>query len=449
MTVRTRFAPSPTGQVHIGNIRTAIFAWLFARHEGGKFLLRVEDTDRERSTPEAVQAVLSAMEWLGLGWDEPPVYQSQRTAAHQQAAEDLLSRGFAYKEDKGGTGRGKAVVFRMPGRNITFHDEVRGDLTKKAEDLRDFVIVRSDGTPVFHLANVVDDLYMGITHVIRGDDHIENTFRHIALFEAFGAMPPKYAHLPMIVNAQGKPYSKRDGAAYVGEFRDRGFLADALFNYLALLGWSPGDDREIMTRQELISAFSLSRVQKSPARFDLAKLEWINGVYMRALPREQLIAGCRAAMERMGVWRDDISSEYFAQVVEVMGERIHFFDDVARRAAYFFTEDYSFEDVAVRKRLLREGALDGLRKMRERFAALPTFTAKETERALRQLAQELGVGAGALVHPVRVAVSGCAEGPSLFPMLEVLGPERVLQRLDRVLARFSGKTETGLGGTGK
>lgn len=449
MTVRTRFAPSPTGQVHIGNIRTAIFAWLFARHEGGKFLLRVEDTDRERSTPEAVKAVFSAMEWLGLNWDEVPVYQSQRTTAHLQAAADLLSKGFAYKEDKGGTGRGEAIVFRMPGRDITFHDEVRGDLAKKAENLRDFVIVRSDGTPVFHLANVVDDLHMGITHVIRGDDHIENTFRHIALFEALGASPPKYAHLPMIVNAQGKPYSKRDGAAYVGEFRDRGFLAEALFNYLALLGWSPGDDREIMTREELISAFTLSRVQKSPARFDMAKLEWMNGVYMRALPREQLIAGCRAAMERMGLWRDEILPEYFARVVEVMGERIHFFEDIAKRAAYFFTEDYSYDESAVRKRLMKEGALDGLRRMRERFAALPIFTAEETERALRQLAQELGIGAGALVHPVRVAVSGCAEGPSLFPMLELLGRERVLSRLDRVLARFGGKAEEMLGGTSK
>lgn len=440
MTIRTRFAPSPTGQVHIGNIRTAIFAWLFARHEGGAFLLRVEDTDRERSTPEAVKAVFDAMEWLGLNWDEPPLYQSAQTEAHRAAAEQLLSKGLAYKEDKGGTGRGEAVVFHMPGRDITFHDEIRGDLTKKAEDLRDFVIVRSDGTPVFHLANVVDDIHMGITHVIRGDDHIENTFRHIALFEALGAAPPRYAHLPMIVNAQGKPYSKRDGAAYVGEFRERGFLADALFNYLALLGWSPGDDREIMSRPDLIAAFTLDRVQKSPAKFDLAKLEWMNGVYMRALPREQLIAGCRVAMERKGLWREDISPEYFARVVEVLGDRIHFFGDVAEQASYFFSDDFPFDEQAVKKRLLKEGALDGLKKLRDRFAELTVFDAASTEKTLRDLAGAIGVGAGALVHPVRVAVSGRAEGPSLFHMLELLGRERVLKRMDAALQKYGGAT---------
>jgi glutamyl-tRNA synthetase len=436
MTVRTRFAPSPTGHVHIGNIRTAIFAWLFARHEKGVFLLRVEDTDRERSTPEAVKAVFDAMEWLGLNWDEPPLYQSARTAAHLAAAEQLLSAGHAYKEDKGATGRGEAIVFRMPGRDMAFRDAVRGELRKKAEDLRDFVIVRSDGTPVFHLANVVDDVHMRITHVIRGDDHIENTFRHLALFEALGASPPTYAHLPMIVNAQGKPYSKRDGAAYVGDFRERGFLADALFNYLALLGWSPGDDREIMTRADLVAAFTLDRVQKSPAKFDAAKLEWMNGVYMRALPREQLAAGCRIAMERAGLWRDDISADYFSRVVEVLGERIHFFSDVAEQAGYFFTDEYPFDEQAVRKRLLKEGALDALQKLRERFAVLSVFTAQSTEKALRDLAVEMGVGAGALVHPVRVAVSGRAEGPSLFHMLELLGPDRVLKRIDAALERF-------------
>ncbi len=441
MTIRTRFAPSPTGQVHIGNIRTAIFAWLFARHEGGAFLLRVEDTDRERSTPEAVKAVGDAMEWLGLNWDEPPLYQSQRADAHRAAAEMLLSKGLAYKEDKGGTGRGEAVVFRMPGRDMSFRDEVRGELSKKAEDLRDFVIVRSDGTPVFHLANVVDDIHMGITHVIRGDDHMENTFRHIALFEALGATPPRYAHLPMIVNAQGKPYSKRDGAAYVGEFRGRGFLADALFNYLALLGWSPGDDREIMSRAELIEAFTLDRVQKSPARFDLAKLEWMNGVYMRALPRRQLIAGCRSAMERNGLWRDDLSEDYFARVIEALGDRIHFFNDVAEQAGYFFSEDFPFDEHAVQKRLLKEGALDALEKLRDRFAPMSDFGAAAIEKSLRDLAGEMGAGAGVLVHPARVAVSGRAEGPSLFHLLELLGKERVLARMDRALQRFRGASK--------
>ena len=436
--IRTRFAPSPTGHVHIGNIRAAIYNWLFARHEGGKFLLRIEDTDRERSTPEAVKTVLDAMAWLGLNYDEEPVYQSTTTQAHLDAAGQLLKAGRAYKEDKGGTGQGECIVFKMPGADMAFHDEIKGELKKAAADMKDFVIVRSNGTPVFHLANVVDDINMNITHIIRGDDHIENTYRHVALFQALGAPVPKYAHLPMIVNAQGKPYSKRDGAAYVGEFKEKGFLADALFNYLALLGWSPGDDREVMSRDEMAKLFTFDRVQSSAAQFDVQKLEWMNGVYMRALPREELIAGAQAAMEKQGAWNDTIDRGYFARVIETLGERIHFFADVADQAAYFFTDEYPYDEKVVQKRLKKEGAMDGLRELRARFAALAEFNAAATEQALRVLAEEKGVGAGALVHPVRVAVSGRGEGPSLFHMLEVLGKNRVLKRIDTTLARFAG-----------
>ena len=437
MNIRTRFAPSPTGHVHIGNIRAAIYNWLFARHEGGKFLLRIEDTDRERSTPEAVKTVLDAMAWLGLNYDEPPVYQSTTTQTHLAAAERLLKAGHAYKEDKGGTGQGECIVFKMPGTDMAFHDEIKGELKKAAADMKDFVIVRSNGTPVFHLANVVDDIHMSVTHIIRGDDHIENTYRHVALFQALGAPVPKYAHLPMIVNAQGKPYSKRDGAAYVGDFKEKGFLAEALFNYLALLGWSPGGDREVMSRDEMAKLFTFDRVQSSAAQFDVQKLEWMNGVYMRSLPREELIAGARAAMEKQGVWNDAIAPDYFARVIETLGERIHFFTDVADQAGYFFSDEYPYDEKAVQKRLKKEGALDSLRELRERFAALSDFTAAATEQALRKLAEAKGTGAGALVHPVRVAVSGRGEGPSLFHMLEVLGKDRVLKRVDAALARFA------------
>lgn len=433
MNIRTRFAPSPTGHVHIGNIRAAIYGWLFARHEGGNFLLRIEDTDRERSTPEAVRTVLDAMNWLGLTFDEEPLYQSTRTPAHLAAAEQLLSKGLAYKEDKGGTGMGEAIVFRMPGTDMEFRDEVKGVLRKRAEDMKDFVIVRSNGTPVFHLANIVDDIHMGITHVIRGDDHVENTYRHLALFRALGAEPPKYAHLPMIVNAQGKPYSKRDGAAYVGDFRDKGYLPGALFNYLALLGWSPGDDREIMTRDELIAAFTLDRVRSAPSQMDLKKLDWMNGAYMRALPKPELEKGCCSVLEQKGLWPVTGGVEYLARVVEAMGERLHFFTDIADQAAFFFTEDYAFDEKAVNKRLKKEGAMESLRALAERFAALDVFTAATTEQTLRALADSRGEGAGALVHPVRVAVSGTSEGPSLFHMLEVLGKDRVLTRMARVL----------------
>ena len=313
MSVRVRFAPSPTGNVHIGNIRAAIFNWLFARHhENGRFLLRIEDTDRERSTPEAVKAILNAMEWLGINYDEEPLYQSTQHVRHLEAAQQLLANGQAYKEDKGGTGQGECILFRMPGTDMAFHDEIKGDLRKEAKDMKDFVIVRSDGSPVFHLANVVDDITQNITHIIRGDDHVENTFRHVALYRALGAPVPRYAHLPMIVNAQGKPYSKRDGAAYVGQFREMGYSADALFNYLTLLGWSPGEDREKMSRAEIIAAFTLDRVKSAPAQMDLRKLTHMNGLYLAELPLDQFMTGVREFLARLdwaGSWTPSISPQ--------------------------------------------------------------------------------------------------------------------------------------------
>ncbi|MFH0880958.1 MAG: glutamate--tRNA ligase [Lentisphaerota bacterium] len=437
MIVRTRFAPSPTGNVHIGNIRAAIYNWLYARHSGGHFLLRIEDTDRERSTPQAVQTVLDSLEWLGLNYDETPVYQSTQLQTHLAAAEKLLASGHAYKEDKGGTGKGECIIFKMPGTDLSFHDEIKGDMKKAAKDLPDFVIVRSNGTPVFHLANVVDDIGMNITHVIRGDDHVENTFRHIALFSALGAPVPKYAHLPMIVNAQGKPYSKRDGDAYVGEFKEKGFLPEALFNYLVLLGWSPGDDREVLSREELTRLFDFDRVQSSPAQMDPRKLLWMNGEYMKALPQEERRRRCQEVMQARGLWNDTISAQYFEKVVEVMGERIKLFSDIADQAGYFFTDDYAYDEKSVQKRLKKEGAMAGLSAIRQAFTALSAFTVESTDQALHALAQQQGLNPGELVHPIRVAVSGTNAGPSLFHMLEVLGKDRVIARIDKTLSRFA------------
>ncbi|MCF7838591.1 MAG: glutamate--tRNA ligase [Candidatus Marinimicrobia bacterium] len=434
MTVRTRFAPSPTGQVHIGNIRAAIYNWLFARHHGGRFLLRIEDTDRVRSTDEAVQAVLEALTWLGLEADEPPVYQSRQQAAHRAAAEQLLSSGRAYRAAKGEAGQGEVVLFRMPDHALEFTDEIKGPLRKAAADMQDFVLVRSDGTPVFHLANVVDDVAMGITHVIRGDDHIENTYRHVALYQALGAPLPRFAHLPMIVNAQGKPYSKRDGAAYVGDFRSRGFLADALFNYLVLLGWSPGDDREIMSRAEMIADFSLERVQSKAAQFDERKLAWFNGQYVRALPLATRVAACADVLRAHGI---EAEPTYLAQVVDLLAERLQFITDIPTQAAYFFTEDYPVDAKAVRKRLGTAEARERLAEARAALAAAPGFTAPELEEVVRELAERRAVSVGVYIHPLRVAASGSAAGPGLFDMLAVLGRERVLARVDRSLAEPS------------
>ena len=438
MTIRTRFAPSPTGHVHIGNIRAAIYNWLFARHENGQFLLRIEDTDRERSTPEAVQAVLNAMSWLGLNFDEEPLYQSTQTSKHMAAAEMLLSQGLAYQEDKGGTGKGEAIVFRMPGKDMSFHDEIKGDLHKSAADMKDFVIVRSNGTPVFHLANVVDDIHMNITHVIRGDDHVENTYRHVALFQALGSPVPKYAHLPMIVNAQGKPYSKRDGDAYVGDFQSQGYLPEALFNYLVLLGWSPGDNREVLAREDLMKLFTLDRVQSSPAKMDLQKLLWMNGEYMKRLSPSEFGVKCRQLLQAGGVALDRVAADYVDRVLALMRDRIKQWDHVVPMTNYFFLDHYAYDEKSVEKRLKKEGALAALKSIRDLFAALDQFNAETTDKALRELATDQGIHAAELVHPIRVAISGSAAGPSLFHMLDVMGKERVLRRMDRTLQLFGG-----------
>ena len=433
MQVRTRFAPSPTGHVHIGNMRAAIYNWLFARHHGGEFLLRVEDTDRERSTPEAIQTLLEAMEWLKLDVDGEPLYQSTRMEAHLAAAEKLLDSGHAYKEDKGGLGQGECVIFKMPGKDISFEDGIKGTLTKAAENMQDFVIVRSNGTPVFHLANVLDDIEQGVTHVVRGDDHVENTFRHMALYAALGADIPNFTHLPMIVNAQGKPYSKRDGDAFVGDFREKGFLPDALFNYLALLGWSPGDDREVMAIEEMIEAFDLARCQSSPAQVDLKKLTWMNGEYMLKLPDDEFEAICFGELEKA---RIDAEPEYAEKVFALVRERVKTVADIVPMVSYFFTDEYEYDEKAVRKKLQKDGVAETLIKVRSLLAALPAFDTASTDKALHDFVEQSGLGFGTVMPPVRIAVSGTQSGPDLFPVLAVLGRERVLNRIDQTGKRF-------------
>jgi glutamyl-tRNA synthetase len=308
---------------------------------------------------------------------------------------------------------------------MSFRDEIKGELKKDAANLQDFVIVRSDGNPVFHLANVVDDIAMGITHIIRGDDHVENTFRHVALFEALGATPPTYAHLPMIVNAQGKPYSKRDGAAFVGDFQAQGYLADALFNYLVLLGWSPGDDREVMTRDEIVKLFTLDRVQAKPAQFDMKKFLWMNNEYIQRAPAEEWTARFRAAFPEAA----DVT--YLAKVIELMKPRVKVWADVAS-AVYFFRDEFPLDEEAVQKRLRAPGAPELISAIREKYAALSLFYAASLESALRELADDRGLKPADLIHPVRIAVSGQPGGPSLFHMLELIGRERVLARLGAV-----------------
>jgi len=295
------------------------------------------------------------------------------------------------------------------------------------------VIVRSDGTPVFHLSNVVDDIDMGITHVIRGDDHVENTFKHIELFKALGAAVPQYAHLPMIVNNQGKPYSKRDGAAFVGEFREQGYLPEALFNFLLLLGWAPGDDREVLTRDEMIELFTLERCKSSAARFDLKKLIWMNGEYIRRQPREVYAAEFTARVEAAGL---SVEGRDLDGILDQMQVRTKFYSEIPGSCSYFFTEEYPFDEKGVAKRLKVDGVPELLDEVAQRYEALPSFDVQSTHEVLIAMGEERGVGLGALVHPVRVAVSGMTEGPGLFEMLVLIGRDSVCARLRCVAQRL-------------
>lgn len=436
--IRVRFAPSPTGKVHIGNIRAAIFNWLYARHVGGEFLLRVEDTDLERSTPEAIQTLLECMAWLGLDYDGEVMYQTSQREHHLAVAEELLSKGYAYTENKGG--QGECVIFRMPKEGVIEYDDlVKGHMKKKAKDTQDFVIVRSDGSPVFHLANVLDDITQGVTHIIRGDDHVENTFKHIQLFKAIGAPIPQYAHLPMIVNNAGKPYSKRDGSAFVGEFRELGYLPETLFNYLALLGWAPGDDRELMTRAEMVEAFDFAKCKASPARFDMKKLTWMNGEYIARQPREAYEAEFTKRLAAAGLPAEPLNG-HRSELLDQIQPRTKTYADLPGNCRYFFEEAYPFDEKAVAKRLKPEGTAALLDEIASALEALPAFSIEAMEACIRAMGEAKGTGMGPLVHPIRVAVSGKTEGPGLFEMLWLLGRERSLSRLRTVAERLRAGT---------
>ena len=427
--IRVRFAPSPTGKVHIGNIRAAIYNWLYARHVGGKFLLRVEDTDLERSTPEAIQVLFECMEWLGLDYDEEVFYQTKNVKRHLEVVDRLIASGHAYKCEK--TSRdgktGTVVMFRMPKEGVIEYDDiVKGHMAKKAEDIPDFAIVRSDGSPIFHIANVVDDIDQRVTHIIRGDDHVENTFKHICIFRALGAPVPKYGHLSMIVNQQGKPYSKRDGAAFVGEYREQGYLPEALFNYLLLLGWNPCDDREVLTRDEMIRLFELEKVHVTAAMFDPKKLAWMNGEYVKQIPHDTFKAELKSRVS--GLKSSDVHDEaWWDYLVDQIQPRTKFLNDMPGNSLCFFTDDYPFDEKAVAKRLAKDGVKATLLDLVERFSKVDDWRASALEEMVKGLSQ--GQGMGPWVHPIRVAVSGRGEGIGLFEMLQLLGKEKTLARL--------------------
>ena len=431
MKIRTRFAPSPTGNVHIGNIRVAIYNWLFAKHNNGNFLLRIEDTDRERSTDDAIQNLLTTLKWLNLDYDEVPLYQSRQEKKHLEVAEYLLSKGKAYTENK--NNKGECVIFKMPNNDMIFEDGIKGSLKKAVENIEDFVLVRSNGKPVFHLANVVDDIEQKVTHVIRGDDHIENTYKHLALYQALNADIPSFSHLPMIVNAQGKPFSKRDGDAYVSDFKRRGYLPQVLINYLVLLGWSPGNDQEIMNIEEMIEMFTIENCQSSPAQFDETKMKWMNGEYLSKISDEEFNAN---AFKIITSLYESASVGYVYNVITLVKDRVKVFEDIEKLVNYFLVDDFEYDEKVINKKLKKEGVKDIFDDFILEINKIQSFDTLNIKKLIDDYIEETGKRFGEVMIPLRIAVSGVSGGPDLVSVLSLLGKQKVIERIINVKQRY-------------
>jgi glutamyl-tRNA synthetase len=461
MIVKTRFAPSPTGYLHIGGVRTALFSWLYARHHGGHFVLRIEDTDLERSTEASIRAIREGLQWVGLDWDEGPIRQTERLSRYARVAEDLLSRGAAYRcycsreeldamrtaqvargENPRYNGRCRdgrepvpgvkpAIRLRNPREgSVTVHDLVRGDVTFANAELDDLILVRSDGIPTFHFGVVVDDADMGITHVIRGDDHLTNTPRQINILQALDLPVPVYGHLPMILGADGARLSKRHGAVNVLEYRERGFLPDALVNYLVRLGWAHGD-QEIFTREEMIRFFDLARVNGAPARFDPEKLSWLNQQYISRSEPAALAEPLREQLTRRGVdWRDGPPP---VQVAAAWRERAVTLDEMVEASRFAYGDAPARDSQAARQHL-KPAIAAPLAMLRAALAALPAWEQGALHAAVTAVATQAGIGFGKLGQPLRVAVTGGTVSPPIDVTLALVGRERTLARLDAALA---------------
>jgi glutamyl-tRNA synthetase len=437
--IRVRFAPSPTGYLHIGGARTALFNWLFARHHGGKFVLRIEDTDIKRNTEEAMAAIYEGLEWLGLNSDEGPhvggefgpYLQSERTKLYERYLKKLQDAGHIF-EDQG------ALRFRSPREHVIVDDVVCGkidfDLSNPATH-PDMTIRRSDGSWIFHFVNVIDDLEMKISHVIRGEDHLSNTPKHIEIFRALGATPPHYAHIPLILNRDGSKMSKRDEGARVEYYIRRGYLPAAVRNYLCLLGWSPKDNREKIDIDEIIRIFDLKNIGRSSATFDPDKLHWLNGEYARELSDSEFYDLALAKLKSSGVKLDDFPEKYVRDALQTCKGKINTFDELPAYCGFYFTDNYEYNPEGVAKHFTVENE-PKLKAVRDALSALKKFEVAEIEGTLKSTAANLGVKVGAIVHPTRLAVTGSNVGPSLYHLLEVLGKEKVVARIDRALSTF-------------
>ncbi len=471
---RLRFAPSPTGYLHVGGARTALFNWLWARKTGGKFLLRIEDTDKARSTDESTQAIFHGLEWLGLDWDEDVVFQGANGARHKADAERLVATGAAYldfttvpelerlraaaearKEPfrfdrrlaswtpdevaaKLAAGEPHTIRFRVPDGTTAWDDIVHGRIAFENKEIEDFIILRSDGTPIYNLAVVSDDIDMGITIVMRGDDHISNTPKQILLYQALGASLPQFAHVPMIHGTDGKKLSKRRDAAAVGDWEFKGILPTAMSNFLALLGWSPGDDLEVMMPEEMLAHFSLDRLHKKAAIFDTQKLEWMNGQHLSKRPLDEVLPRVTDAIVRHGVSTQaqlDADPAWTAHLVDQLRVRARTVEEIVTQAKPYLMNEIEYDTDAVSKALLKDRAAsaDILTATRDALEHAPAWTAEALEPALRTLAETRGLAAGKIFTPLRVAVTGLSVSPGIFDVLTLIGRDRSLERLARTI----------------
>ncbi|MBD3867689.1 MAG: glutamate--tRNA ligase [Acidobacteria bacterium] len=467
--IRVRFAPSPTGHLHVGGARSALFNWLYARNRSGVFVLRIEDTDRERSSEAMVQGILDGMDWLGIEPDEGPFFQSREQKRHAEDAARLLEDGKAYRcyctteelqehrERMSGSGkpgptcpggcrslvmvddgRPFALRFAVPPGEISWDDLVHGETSFDGDSLEDFIILRSDGTPTYMLSVVSDDAAQRITDVIRGDDHISNTPKQILLYQALGYPVPRFGHMPLILGEDKKRLSKRHGAVSVLQYRDEGFLPGAMFNFLALLGWSPGDDRQQIDSKTLVQEFSLDGIGKAGAVFDRAKLEWLNGLYINELSSHDLEEAVRPGLQAAGLWSDDLRTErkeWFRKLLLLLQPRCRTLQDFPAQAARMLDgcDDFEYEEKAARKHLKGDLLRDNMVELTGRLEIVPNWRQVELEALFRTLAEERDVSAGKLIHPVRLAVTGSGSSPGLFEVLELLGRDRTLARLERLV----------------
>lgn len=426
--IRVRFAPSPTGFLHIGGVRTALFNFLYARQQDGKFLLRIEDTDQQRSTPEFEKEILDSLRWLGFSWDEEIVHQSKRLDRYREVANELLAKGLAYEQRDGDR---IAITFKMPKTKVIFTDLVHGDVTYDSNEFDDLVIMKSDGFPTFHLAVIVDDHDMGITHVMRGDDHLPNTPRHILVHQALGWKPPKYAHLPLIMGSDGAPLSKRHGAVAVSTYRNDGYLPEGLLNYLALLGWNPGTNQEILKTPELVKQFSFKRVIRSNAQFNPEKLLWLNGQHIRLIPQEDY------EKRITEYWQGRMElppKDRWQKLITLYRPRIETFKQLMEQSAYCFAEP-EYEDAQLITEVKRDQTTRALlRKLQAELESLDDFgDVQALDQKTRQVAESVGLQPKDIIHPLRFVLTGGTASPGIFELMSLIGKDACLKRIAHFL----------------